>query len=188
MLPWPRILAPLPLLLALCACVSDLELNEGKIPQEALPLLEKHLGNYMLHLGERSSRARLSVSPDNMLTLQIMGDLLGDHCNSAVGALTRVTTETVNNITYIRRAAFQFSPGACSDSTAGNTLEFDIDENNAMQVAILQHVERAHRCDYWTPPSGIPSNMSHNKKTPPSYGCRLEYIPFYLRGAVERIP
>lgn len=183
----PHLLILTLLSVALLGCVSEIEIHDGRISRAAIPQVQQFLGNYQIQLGNHSSRARLLLK-DDLLVLQPHGDLIGDHCNSEVGKLTRVLTENVSGQVQLRRAVFQFSPGDCPDVAIGTNLEFEIDETETVRAALLQRVERVPRCDYWNPSSGNPSNAPSSKKNPPSFGCRLEYIPFFLQGRVERIP
>ncbi len=170
-------------LIVLTGCVETVEVRDGLLPDSALSLAASFAGRYSVVWGDRSTEIDFSLN-GNRINLVQKSDLLGEDCGSQIGDLKRFITENQE----IRRVTFKFFAGKCSGTVMGTELEFDFLENKPVKIALLKRMELADRCDYWHPPSEITSEISQRDKKPPSYGCRVEPIPFYLQGTVVRIP
>jgi hypothetical protein len=173
--------------LSLTACWEEKEIRDGALSDDAMLVVRPFLGNYAITFGDRTTEATLTLNGNKLLLLP-NGDLLRDECLSVVGSLKRFAVEAVEGKPEIRRIAFQFDPGKCSDSVVGKELELELEPNQTIRAAILQRIELADRCDYWHPPSGLPTDpASMREKKPPSFGCHREPIPFYIDGTVKKL-
>jgi hypothetical protein len=165
-----KLIASLSLTLALASCKS-VEVTDGRLPEEALPLAEKFVGEYVGSLRLESTdgpsknlgsiQATLQLVDYNKPVLSFNVDTLGtSRCSSEVKLLEKLV---VNDKETQLQGRFDFDPANCRAQVLGRSLEFKFTIKKNGELALVTRVYKETRMNG----GGIPHREQDE---------RLEYI------------
>lgn len=168
--------------LGLSSC-RDIEIENGEIPEAYVDAARAYMGEYEGRFDGRRGALSLALQ-DRYVELSFRGVLSGDllpGCQARVGDLKVVNGSEKDGKVTLRRAVFEFDPGACWARIAGRQIFVEFFRRSGREfvdVSLLQENRAETIC---TVDPGDPS-----RGIPPTPICRTEMRPVYLTGRFSR--
>lgn len=133
--------------LALVGC-KDIQIQEGRIPAEYLPVAAQYMGNYSGQFNGTPAEISLWLEGDVVKVKYVDArgsDILAPQCESSFGHLKSITVSGEQKNPQLDVANFAFDPGKCPNMAMGRMLVIMFKKKSStlkMAPAILQRWDR----------------------------------------------
>lgn len=163
--------------LGLSACDSELEIKDGRIPAEFLPVAQLYVGNYRGQVERQAMNATLALDGDK-LTLTTAEDLVGSACESKIGNLQKILYRERDKQIQITEAIFELDPNLCGNNVEGRAVTLTFLEDKTARTFDLRYLD--HQETQW--------DCSGYYDDPWRYSpaCRRVWVKVYTTGRFVR--
>jgi hypothetical protein len=169
------------LVFVFAGCKETLDVVNGEIPAEYIPLAQPYMGTYNGKIDGLPAEITLALNGNKVV---ITGTApISNHCEGVYGDLNSIVVEKKNEKINVTGANFTFDPNKCRHRAIGREVHLSF-KNDKLYFSYL-----LDRRQQWNCP---PRNFLAVQQTPPVPQppqppvCRPEYVDYYVQGVLRK--